>query len=88
MLGFLPSQPSVWNIRRRKRPAAHCRKRQTRFFFLFFLLKAADEMNTRTYGLEFAHRAHFLDERQISITDTLLWFDYYLRAGELFVRFD
>lgn len=32
MLGFLPSQPSVWNIRRRKRPVAQCRKRQTCFF--------------------------------------------------------
>lgn len=53
MLGFLPSQPSVWNIRRRKRPAA-------------------DEMNIQTHGLEFAHRACFFDERQISITDSLL----------------
>lgn len=56
MLGFLPSQPSVWNIRRTKR---------------LLLLKAADEMNIRTHGLEFAHRAHFLDERKISVTDTL-----------------
>lgn len=38
MLGFLPSQPSVWNIRRTERPAAHCRKRQT-----CLLLKTADE---------------------------------------------
>lgn len=57
MLGLLPSQPSVWNIRRKKR---------------LLLFKAADEMNIRTHGLEFAHRAHFLDERKISVTDTLL----------------
>lgn len=68
MLGFLPSQPSVWNIRRRKKASGSLQEVTDMLFFL--LLKAADEMNIRTHGLEFAHRAHFLDERQIFITQT------------------